>query len=93
MEKVEAASNESIKRPEEPPLGFLQFNMSLEEDPVKDTAEMETSHSKEVGEVILSHIASSPMDPFPPKDFRGKFKKLRQKKRPTILESRSCSKL
>ncbi|PWA28028.1 hypothetical protein CCH79_00012147 [Gambusia affinis] len=65
--------------------------MSLEEDPVKDTAEMETSHSKEVGEVILSHIASSPMDPFPPKDFRGKFKKLRQKKRPTILENTMSS--
>ncbi|XP_032401098.1 protein furry homolog isoform X4 [Xiphophorus hellerii] len=61
--------------------------MSLEEDPVKDTAEMDTSHSKEVGEAILSHISSSPLDPFPPKDFRGKFKKMRQKKRPTILET------
>ncbi|XP_054884162.1 protein furry homolog isoform X2 [Poeciliopsis prolifica] len=60
--------------------------MSLE-DPVKDTAVMETNHSKEVGEVILKHIANSPLDPFPPKDFRGKFKKMRQKKRPTILET------
>ncbi|XP_061916437.1 protein furry homolog isoform X4 [Entelurus aequoreus] len=36
-------------------------------------------------EVVLGRIAS--LDPFSPRDFRGKFKKMRHKKRPTILET------
>nr|XP_057935004.1 protein furry homolog isoform X2 [Doryrhamphus excisus] len=36
-------------------------------------------------EVLLGRIAS--LDPFPPRDLRGKFKKPRHRKRPTILET------
>ncbi|XP_038150293.1 protein furry homolog isoform X4 [Cyprinodon tularosa] len=57
--------------------------MSLEENALRDKTEMETS----LGEIVLSQVASSPLDPFPARDFRGKFKKMRQKKRPTILET------
>ncbi|XP_077396722.1 protein furry homolog isoform X3 [Festucalex cinctus] len=34
---------------------------------------------------VPGHVAS--LDVFPPRDFRGKFKKMRHKKRPTILET------
>ncbi|XP_036392594.1 protein furry homolog isoform X2 [Megalops cyprinoides] len=37
--------------------------------------------------VVLVRIASLPVDLFPASDFRGKFKKMRSKKRPTILEA------
>ncbi|XP_017271796.1 protein furry homolog isoform X4 [Kryptolebias marmoratus] len=61
--------------------------MSLEDRAVKVMARSETNCPEELGEVVLGHLASLPLDPFPPKDFRGKFKKMRQKKRPTILET------
>lgn len=67
---------------------FLPSNMSLEENAVRDMAERETDCSQGLDEVVLGRIASLPLDPFPPRDFRGKFKKMRHKKRPTILESR-----
>ncbi|XP_050934918.1 protein furry homolog isoform X1 [Lates calcarifer] len=68
-------------------VGSLPSNMSLEESSVRDMAESETDCSEGLDEVILGRIASLPLDPFPPRDFRGKFKKMRHKKRPTILET------
>lgn len=67
--------------------------MSLEDGAVKVMAGSETNCPEELDDVVLGHLTSSPLDPFPPKDFRRKFKKMRQKKRPTILESRCCFKL
>ncbi|XP_056139794.1 protein furry homolog [Lampris incognitus] len=61
--------------------------MSLEESAVKDIAERELDCSEELEDVVPGHIASLPLDLFPPRDFRGKFKKMRHKKRPTILET------
>lgn len=69
-------------------MGSLPSNMSLDESSVRDMAESETDCSEGLDEVVLGRIASLPLDPFPPRDFRGKFKKMRHKKRPTILESR-----
>ncbi|KAL3057612.1 hypothetical protein OYC64_007970 [Pagothenia borchgrevinki] len=60
--------------------GSLPSNMSLEES--------ETDCSEGHDEVVPGRIASSPLDPFPARDFRVKFKKMRHKQRPTILESR-----
>lgn len=71
-------------------VGSLPSNMSLEERAVRDMAESETDCSEGLDEVVLGRLASLPLDPFPPRDFRGKFKKMRHKKRPTILESRYC---
>ncbi|XP_041797379.1 protein furry homolog isoform X2 [Chelmon rostratus] len=68
-------------------VGSLPSNMSLEESAVRDMAESETDCSEGRDEVVLGRIASLPLDPFPPRDFRGKFKKMRHKKRPTILET------
>ncbi|XP_034459835.1 protein furry homolog isoform X2 [Hippoglossus hippoglossus] len=68
-------------------VGPLPSNMSVEESSVRDVAESETDCSEGLDEVVLGRIASSPLDPFPPRDFRGKFKKMRHKKRPTILET------
>ncbi|XP_035478358.2 protein furry homolog isoform X3 [Scophthalmus maximus] len=68
-------------------VGSLPSNMSSEESSVRDMAESETDCSEGLDEVVLGHIASLPLDPFPPRDFRGKFKKMRHKKRPTILEA------
>ncbi|XP_030007760.1 protein furry homolog isoform X3 [Sphaeramia orbicularis] len=68
-------------------VGSLPSNMSLEESAVKDTAENETDCSEGLDQVVLGRIANLPLDPFPPRDFRGKFKKMRHKKRPTILET------
>ncbi|KAI9547920.1 hypothetical protein NQZ68_012937 [Dissostichus eleginoides] len=62
--------------------GSLPSNMSLEES--------ETDCSEGHDEVVPGRIASSPLDPFPARDFRVKFKKMRQKKRPTILENVAC---
>lgn len=70
------------------PTGFLPSSMTLEDSVVKVRAGSETSCSEELDGVVLGHLTSSPLDPFPHKDFRGKFKKMRQRKRPTILESR-----
>ncbi|XP_023817114.1 protein furry homolog isoform X4 [Oryzias latipes] len=61
--------------------------MSSEESAVREVAESETDCSEGLDEAFRGHIASSPLDPFPSRDFRGKFKKMRQKKRPTILET------
>lgn len=69
-------------------VGSLASNMSLEGSAVRDVAESETDCSEALDEVVLGRIASLPLDPFPHKDFRGKFKKMRHKQRPTILESR-----
>lgn len=71
-------------------VGSLPSNMSLEERAVRDMAESETDCSEGQDGVVLGRLASLPLDPFPPRDFRGKFKKMRHKKRPTILESRYC---
>ncbi|XP_039986284.1 protein furry homolog isoform X4 [Xiphias gladius] len=68
-------------------VGSLPSDMSLEESSVRDTAESETDCGEGLDEVVLGRIASLPLDPFPPRDFRGKFKKMRHKKRPTILET------
>ncbi|XP_037630282.1 protein furry homolog isoform X1 [Sebastes umbrosus] len=69
-------------------VGSLPSNMSLEESAaVRDMAESETDRSEGLDEAVLGRIASLPLDPFPPRDFRGKFKKMRHKKRPTILET------
>lgn len=62
--------------------------MSSEEPAVRDMVESEPDCSEGLDEIVLGRIASLPLDLFPPKDFRGKFKKMRHKKRPTILESR-----
>lgn len=70
--------------------GCLPSYMSSEESVVRDMAQIETDCSDGLDEVVLGRIASLPLDPFPPRDFRGKFKKMRHKKRPTILESRFC---
>lgn len=67
-------------------VGSLSSDMS-QDSSVRDMAESETDCSEGLDEVVM---ASLPLDPFPPKDFRGKFKKMRHKKRPTILESRCC---
>ncbi|KAG7478820.1 hypothetical protein JOB18_009492 [Solea senegalensis] len=64
-------------------------NMSLEESPGREAVESETDCSEGLDEVVLGRIAGLPLDPFPPRDFRGKFKKMRHKKRPTILEKGS----
>lgn len=69
-------------------VGSLPSNVSLEGRAVRGMAESETDCSEGLDEVVLGRIASLPLDPFPPRDFRGKFKKMRHKKRPTILESR-----
>lgn len=69
-------------------VGSLPSTMSLDESSVRDMAESEWDCSEGLDEVVLGRIASLPLDPFPPRDFRGKFKKMRHKKRPTILESR-----
>ncbi|KAM7399056.1 hypothetical protein PAMP_018349 [Pampus punctatissimus] len=58
--------------------------MSIEE---RDMAEIEKDCSEGLDEVVMGRIANLPLDPFPPRDFRGKFKKMRHKKRPTILET------
>lgn len=63
-------------------------NASSEERAVRDMAESETDCSEGLDEAVLGRLASLPLDPFPPRDFRGKFKKMRHKKRPTILECR-----
>lgn len=68
----------------------LPSNMSLDESVLRDMAERETDCSEGLDEVVLGRISSLPLDPFPPRDFRGKFKKMCHKKRPTILESRYC---
>lgn len=65
-------------------------NVSSEERAVRDMAESETECSEGLDEAVLGRLASLPLDPFPPRDFRGKFKKMRHKKRPTILECRYC---
>ncbi|XP_056296517.1 protein furry homolog isoform X3 [Pseudoliparis swirei] len=65
----------------------LPSNMSLEESVLRDMAERETDCSEGLDEVVLGRISSLPLDPFPPRDFRGKFKKMCHKKRPTILET------
>lgn len=70
-------------------VGSLPSNMSCEVSAVRDMAGSETDCSEGLDEAVLGRIASLPLDPFPPRDFRGKFKKMRHKKRPTILESRS----
>ena len=62
--------------------------MSLDESILRDIVERETGCSEGQDEVVLGRIASLPLDLFPSRDFRGKFKKMRHKKRPTILESR-----
>ncbi|XP_076002040.1 protein furry homolog isoform X2 [Genypterus blacodes] len=67
--------------------GSLPSNMSLDESTARDMAESETDCSEGLDEVVLGRIASLPLDPFPPRDFRGKFKKIRHKKRPSILET------
>lgn len=72
-------------------VGSLPSDTSLDERAVRDMAESETDCSEVLDEVVLGRIASLPLEPFPPRDFRGKFKKMRQKKRPTILESRCNS--
>ncbi|XP_068601710.1 protein furry homolog [Brachionichthys hirsutus] len=61
--------------------------MPVEESAVRDMAGSETDCSEGLDEAVLGRIASVPLDPFPPRDFRGKFKKMRNKKRPTILET------
>lgn len=71
-------------------VGSLPSNVSLEGRAVRDMAGSETDCSEGMDEVALGRIASLPLEPFPPRDFRGKFKKMRHKKRPTILESRYC---
>lgn len=71
--------------------GSLPSDTSLDERAVRDMADSETDCSEVLDEVVLGRIASSPLEPFPPRDFRGKFKKMRHKKRPTILESRCRS--
>lgn len=68
--------------------GSLPSYTSSEGSAVRDMAEIETDCSDGLDEAVLGRIASSPLEPFPPRDFRGKFKKMRHKKRPTILESR-----
>ncbi|XP_028274555.1 protein furry homolog isoform X3 [Parambassis ranga] len=68
-------------------VGFQPSKMSSEESAVRDMAESEADCSEALDEVVLGRIASLPLDPFPPRDFRGKFKKMRHKKRPTILET------
>ncbi|XP_032357828.1 protein furry homolog isoform X3 [Etheostoma spectabile] len=68
-------------------VGSPPSNMSLKESAVRDMAESETDCSEGLDEVVMGRIASLPLDPFPPRDFRGKFKKMRHKKRPTILET------
>lgn len=83
-------SNDSFRRMKEVVLGFLPSNMSLGESVVREMAKSETDCSEGLDEIALGRIASLPLDPFPPKDFRGKFKKMRHRKRPTILESRCC---
>lgn len=72
-------------------VGSLPSDTFLDERAVRDMAESETDCSEVVDEVVLGRIASLPLEPFPPRDFRGKFKKMRHKKRPTILESRCHS--
>lgn len=69
-------------------VGSLPSDTSLDERAVRDMTESETDCSEVLDEVVLGRIASLPLEPFPPRDFRGKFKKMRHKKRPTILESR-----
>ncbi|XP_046892599.1 protein furry homolog isoform X1 [Hypomesus transpacificus] len=61
--------------------------MSLDESILRDIVERETGCSEGQDEVVLGRIASLPLDLFPSRDFRGKFKKMRHKKRPTILET------
>lgn len=68
-------------------------NASSEERAVRDMAESETDCSEGLDEAVLGRLASLPLDPFPPRDFRGKFKKMRHKKRPTILECRYWAQL
>ncbi|XP_068172706.1 protein furry homolog isoform X2 [Antennarius striatus] len=68
-------------------VGSLPCNMSVEESAVRDMAGSETNCSEGLDEAVLGRIASLPLDPFPPRDFRGKFKKMHHKKRPTILET------
>lgn len=72
-------------------VGSLPSDTSLDERAVRDMADSETDCSELLDEVVLGRIASLPLEPFPPRDFRGKFKKMRHKKRPTILESRCRS--
>ncbi|KAM6987894.1 protein furry homolog isoform 1-T1 [Tautogolabrus adspersus] len=67
--------------------GSLSSNMSAEESAVRDRAQNETDCSEGMDDDVLGRIASLPLDPFPPRDFRGKFKKMRHKRRPTILET------
>ncbi|KAM6961396.1 protein furry homolog [Aplochiton taeniatus] len=61
--------------------------MSLEESVLRGIVEREGDCSEGQDEIALGRIASLPLDLFPPRDYRGKFKKIRQKKRPTILET------
>lgn len=69
-------------------VGSLPSKMSLEEPVVRELVDSEPDCSEGLDEIVSGRIASLPLDLFPPRDFRGKFKKMRHKKRPTILESR-----
>lgn len=89
--KEEETGTVSDGRMIEVAVGSLPSDTSLDERAVRDMAESETDCSEVLDEVVLGHIASLPLEPFPPRDFRGKFKKMRHKKRPTILESRCLS--
>jgi len=88
VEKPGTASNDSFRRMKEEAVGFQPSNMSLEESAMRDVAESEMVCFEGLDEAVLGRVSRLPPEPFPPRDFRGKFKKMRQKKRPTILESR-----
>ncbi|XP_055369796.1 protein furry homolog isoform X3 [Betta splendens] len=63
-------------------VGSLPSDMSAEEG-----AGREREAAEARGEAALGRLANAPLDPFPPRNFRGNFKKMRQRKRPTILET------
>ena len=67
------------------PVGSLPSSMSSAAGVLRDGGVGEREHSEELDELV-------PLDRLPSGgDFRGKFRKIRQRKRPTILESRCRS--
>ncbi|KAJ8368504.1 hypothetical protein SKAU_G00085320 [Synaphobranchus kaupii] len=59
--------------------------MSFDESVFRDVAENGHCHGEEPDGTFLEQMANLPVDLCPPGNFRGKFKKMRCKKRPTIL--------
>ncbi|KAJ8404720.1 hypothetical protein AAFF_G00335830 [Aldrovandia affinis] len=66
--------------------------MSFDESALRDAVENGHSPGEGPEGILLERMANLPADLYTASDFRGKFKKMRSKKRPTILQGKGrCS--